>query len=1122
VDLFPTCARSVFTLLALSSGLLFAQSTVNLSSYYNVDGIASAGKPAANGGFDGTSGYAYNSASLGTAATYQGVSFSFGPANALDAISSSTVPIPSIDGYNQLYLLGAGTYGAQPNQRILVTYTDGTSSAFTQTMSDWWTPGNYAGETIVSSPSSLILNGGTLDSGQTVHVYGYTFNLAAGKTAASVTLPANRNAIFLAIGLGNAQTTVNLSSYYNVDGIAVAGKPAANGGFDGTSGYAYNSASLGTSATYQGVSFSFGPANALDAISSSTVPISSVGGYNQLYLLGAGTYGAQANQRIVVTYTDGTTSVFSQTMSDWWTPGNYPGETTVLSPSSLILNGGTLDNGQTVHVYGYTFNLAAGKTVASVTLPANRKAIFLGMALGMTVNVTISSGNNQTGQPRSLLSVPMVATITNAFEGAAAGVPVTVSVLSGNGGLLNEQQYVSVLNTVSDGNGQVIVQFKLGPNSGEVDTIEMTAGGSSVIFSETAQAAYVPGLIKISGDNQSALPSALLPRPLMVNVLQAAGSGVANGVNVPVQFSVFSGGAQIQATQTSAAAATLQTVSDALGRAWVYVVAPPTMGTHAIIRATSGSAIVDFLLTTSTSTEYSNRNKVYQYQTTFPGANGEALLWIPEGATVIRGVLFMRQNIPEGIIAGDPMIRAVCAKHGLAILYGDSQVWYDGTVPANVSQSVTDLKGVLATLAAKSGYAELANVPWLPIGESFSIAMVQNLRDATPSRTLAAIFVNDIDLDPSFGTDRTVPTLAIQSTMGELVGQNTVNLTTYWSDPTQLWGQRYHSIAAVRGQNPNWPLTVFVEPAGSHFDTSDWMVKAIANYIDLVATARLDPAGSNNLVTVQASSSGVLADLPIPGVTDTSIQSAASASNLAKPWFFNAAQAALAQSRANTNWNAATQIPLVGNGSHSQVTPFDSTNAYVTSVAVSSSGDFTLNLILLSAIPAGFVDAGSALANSGNAPVIKWMTGSFAPEGLNAWAVDLSRWVPNWFLSPYFSVTVNGNNSVRYSVQPFLVNIALNTAGTGQSITFGSIPNTIAGNHSTPIALYATSTSGAPVSFGVEYGPAVVENGQLVLTPIPPRSTYPIQIKLNGWQWGSNTAPLYGYGYNSMLINITQ
>ncbi len=194
----------------------------------------------------------------------------------------------------------------------------------------------------------------------------------------------------------------------------------------------------------------------------------------------------------------------------------------------------------------------------------------------------------------------------------------------------------------------------------------------------------------------------------------------------------------------------------------------------------------------------------------------------------------------------------------------------------------------------------------------------------------------------------------------------------------------------------------------------------------------------------------------------------------------------------------------------------------MTSVAVSSSGDFTLNPILLSAIPAGFVDAGSALANSGNPPVIKWMTGSFAPEALNAWSVDLSRWVPNWFLSPYFSVTVAGTNNIRYSVQPLLVNIALNTAGTGQAITWGSIPNTIAGNHSTPIGLSATSTSGAPVSFGVEYGPAMVENGQLVLTPIPPRSTYPIQIKLNAWQWGSSTAPLYGYAYASMLINITQ
>jgi len=52
-------------------------------------------------------------------------------------------------------------------------------------------------------PRHILLSNGTVDA-QPVHVYGYTFNLVAGKTAASVKLPSNRQAAFLAIGLGGA------------------------------------------------------------------------------------------------------------------------------------------------------------------------------------------------------------------------------------------------------------------------------------------------------------------------------------------------------------------------------------------------------------------------------------------------------------------------------------------------------------------------------------------------------------------------------------------------------------------------------------------------------------------------------------------------------------------------------------------------------------------------------------------------------------------------------------------------------------------------------------------------------------------------------------------------------
>jgi len=174
-------------------------SAVNLSSYYNVYAIATPGTDPQDGGFD-TSSYAYDSSQIGTLLSYQNVIFPLAAANAPDAVSNETVALPS-GSYNQLYLLGGCAYGPQTNLNVVVTYTDGSSSTFTQSFSDWGHPSNFTGETTVIRMPNRITPGGGTQSGPW-NVYGYTFNLTIGKTPASVSLPAKRNIVVLGIGLG--------------------------------------------------------------------------------------------------------------------------------------------------------------------------------------------------------------------------------------------------------------------------------------------------------------------------------------------------------------------------------------------------------------------------------------------------------------------------------------------------------------------------------------------------------------------------------------------------------------------------------------------------------------------------------------------------------------------------------------------------------------------------------------------------------------------------------------------------------------------------------------------------------------------------------------------------------
>jgi hypothetical protein len=81
-----------------------------------------------------------------------------------------------------------------------------------------------------------------------------------------------------------------------------------------------------------------------------------------------------------VSYSDGTTSTFTQSLSDWFTPQNYAGETAVLQMPYRIYSNGTVDN-EPFYLYGYSFALNSAKTVQSLTLPNNRDVVALAVDL---------------------------------------------------------------------------------------------------------------------------------------------------------------------------------------------------------------------------------------------------------------------------------------------------------------------------------------------------------------------------------------------------------------------------------------------------------------------------------------------------------------------------------------------------------------------------------------------------------------------------------------------------------------------------------------------------------------------------------------------------------------------
>jgi hypothetical protein len=195
-------------------------------------------------------------------------------------------------------------------------------------------------------------------------------------------------AVSAAVGKTGTGTEVNLSSEFNLNGIYTDGTIYSTGGLDG-GGYSYSANLLTTSRVFNGTLFTFGPDNELDAVgcSGQTVTVTP-GKFSSLMLLATGIEGNQKSETLTVKYTDGTSTKFTQSFSDWFTPQKYSGESEGVAMAYRNFDNGTKDQ-RTFNLYAYTFALNPAKSVKSITLPNDTHVVVLA---GTLVPVKGASG----------------------------------------------------------------------------------------------------------------------------------------------------------------------------------------------------------------------------------------------------------------------------------------------------------------------------------------------------------------------------------------------------------------------------------------------------------------------------------------------------------------------------------------------------------------------------------------------------------------------------------------------------------------------------------------------------------------------------------------------------------
>ena len=172
---------------------------VNLSQNYNANAIYTEGTRFKSSLSLDQVGSALPAELLTRTAEWDGARFLFAPANEANAVTSQTISLPA-GKFDGLKMLALAVNGSQESQVFTVTYTDGTSSSFTQSVSDWYTPENFPGESqAVHLPYRL--NGGGDRDEREFYVYGYSFPLDDKKAVRTLTLPQNPQVVVLAVTL---------------------------------------------------------------------------------------------------------------------------------------------------------------------------------------------------------------------------------------------------------------------------------------------------------------------------------------------------------------------------------------------------------------------------------------------------------------------------------------------------------------------------------------------------------------------------------------------------------------------------------------------------------------------------------------------------------------------------------------------------------------------------------------------------------------------------------------------------------------------------------------------------------------------------------------------------------
>jgi hypothetical protein len=457
-----------------------------------------------------------------------------------------------------------------------------------------------------------------------------------------------------------------------------------------------------------------------------------------------------------------------------------------------------------------------------------------------------------------------------------------------------------------------------------------------------------------------------------------------------------------------------------------------------------------------------------------------ALLWIPPHVPAVRGVVLAGATLMEGEFVKDPHLRQTCADQALALVY------------LKCGLGAADLPKVLADLAGLSGYREIATAPVFFVGHSAGGPHAKAAALKFREKCFGLIQYRGGGPWDGEPLPAGVPALMMVGQFDEFVGPP--------RDATgrEPWERILGLFQAFRAENPARTVTLVVEPGAGHFALSERNGRYAALFLRKAAQAigrRLDPAD------------GWLTD-----------------SNLKSPTAQLGAVAEFSGDKATANWHfdhemaAATVAYHAGlTGQRDQFLKWNHAH-WVDAGAryffheihwVGDGQTFEVAPVYADKVPPPWAGAGEPVGHSPAPIIVRPVHGPVVAIGPQQFRFQYDNVAGvGDGLRVTFLAASDGDAQYRYTELVGMLPRGFRglTDGQDQTLTFPALAHRPAAGPPTP--LHATSTAGLPVEYYVAHGPARIDDGgQLVITEVPARARFPLEVKVVAYQFGRALEP---------------